>query len=80
MANGYKTGGRTKGTPNKMTVAVKSAIMNAFEKVGGEDYLVTVAKDDPRTFCTLLGKVLPMEVTGDEGGPLQVIVRRYASD
>lgn len=33
---------------------------------------------------TLLNKVLPdlkaHEHTGDEGGPLQVIVRRYASD
>lgn len=43
--------------------------MNAFETVGGESYLAVVARDDPRTFCTLLGKVLPMQVegTGDDG-------------
>ena len=60
--------GRPKGTPNKVTAAVKDAILHAFDKAGGEDYLVEVAKDDPRTFCTLLGKVLPMEtkIVGDE--------------
>ncbi len=57
-----KEGGRVKGTPNKTTVALKEAIMNAFEKVGGEDYLVIVAKKDPKTFCALLGKVLPAEI------------------
>jgi hypothetical protein len=64
--------GRPKGVPNKATKALKDAIMNAFEEVGGEAYLVTVARDDPRTFCTLLGKVLPMQVTGEDGGAIQV--------
>ena len=57
-----KKGGRAKGTPNKATVKVKEAILNAFEEVGGEKYLVIVAKEDPRTFCTLLGKVMPAEM------------------
>ena len=57
-----KKGGRAKGTPNKATVKVKEAILNAFEEVGGEKYLVGVAKSDPRTFCTLLGKVMPAEM------------------
>ena len=61
--------GRKKGSVNKTTRALKDAIMNAFETVGGESYLAVVARDDPRTFCTLLGKVLPMQVegTGDDG-------------
>ncbi len=74
MANttGKKWGGRKKGTPNKNTTALKTAIMNAFEKVGGQDYLVRVAEEDPRTFLALLGKVLPSEVKADiknEDGP-----------
>lgn len=69
MAKGVKTGGRKKGTPNKVNAAVKEAILNAFNEVGGESYLVRVAEDDPKTFCTLLGKVLPMEIANaDEGG------------
>lgn len=68
-----KTGGRQKGVKNALTAKVKDAILNAFEKVGGEDYLVDVAKKDPKTFCALLGKVLPLQVTGEEGGVLKVI-------
>ena len=70
--------GRPEGAKNKVTAAVKEAITNAFEKVGGEDYLVTVAREDPRTFCTLLGKVLPLQVSGEDGEPLQIIINRYA--
>lgn len=57
--------GRKKGSQNQMTLAVKTAILKAFDKVGGEDYLVTVAQEDPKTFCTLLGKVLPAELKAE---------------
>jgi len=65
MAKGKKTGGRQKGTPNKTTAALKDAILNAFEEVGGQAYLVMVANTDPRTFCTLLAKVMPQEINAD---------------
>jgi hypothetical protein len=67
-----KTGGRRKGQPNKTTTALKDAILNAFSTAGGEAYLARIAAEDPRTFCTLLGKVLPMQVTGDADAPLQI--------
>jgi hypothetical protein len=57
-----KTGGRKKGTPNKTTRAIKDAILNAFEEVGGENYLVKVAMEDPKTFCSLLAKILPTDM------------------
>jgi len=65
--------GRLKGVPNKTTVQVKEAILNAFETCGGVNYLVMVALNDPRTFCTLLGRVLPTELSGPGGGPIRVI-------
>jgi len=55
---------------NKITAQVKDAILEAFTIVGGEDYLVKVAKNDPRTFCTLLGKVLPTQVEAAAQGPI----------
>lgn len=63
MANttGKKHGGRKKGTPNKTTQDMKSAILEAFERAGGADYLTMLAADEPRTFVTLLAKVLPNE-------------------
>tara|TARA_R110002072_G_scaffold83875_1_gene190030 strand:- start:1048 stop:1338 length:291 start_codon:yes stop_codon:yes gene_type:complete len=58
-----KTGGRKKGTPNKVTTSLKDAIMNAFDVLGGEEYLVEIAKQDHKTFCSLLGRVLPKEIS-----------------
>jgi hypothetical protein len=68
---GRKTGGRKKGTPNKLTADLKKALLGAFDEVGGQAYLVKVAQDNQAVFCTLLGKVLPMQVTGEDGGPIQ---------
>lgn len=75
---GERRGGRQKGTPNKTTAALKDAILNAFSTVGGESYLVTVAREDPKTFCALLARVLPLQVTGGEGGPLVVEIVRFS--
>ena len=58
---GKKFGGRKKGTPNKMTRDMKAAIIEAFEMAGGVDYLYMLANDEPRTFATLLAKVMPSE-------------------
>jgi hypothetical protein len=66
--------GRIKGTPNKTTAALKDAILNAFNKVGGEDYLVMLAEKDPKTFAMLLAKVLPLQISGDPDQPVRVEV------
>ncbi len=60
-----KTGGRVKGAPNKATAAVKEAIVAAFHEVGGKDYLVEVARSDPKVFCTLLSKLVPAQVRAE---------------
>lgn len=62
--------GRPKGAPNKITRDIKQAIAEAFEKAGGVDYLVKLASEDPRTFCALVGKVIPLQVAGDPDNPL----------
>ena len=53
--------GRPKGVPNKTTTDMKLAILEAFERAGGADYLTRLADEEPRTFVTLLAKVLPNE-------------------
>src|SRR5271154_6858999 len=62
-----KAGGRPKGVQNKITVSLREAIMNAFTKVGGEDYLVKVAKKNPAVFCALLARILPLQLTAGGG-------------
>lgn len=64
--------GRKKGVPNKFTADVKEAIIEAFENAGGVKYLTGVAMSDPRVFCALLGKVIPTQITGENGGPLKI--------
>ena len=65
-----KTGGRKRGTPNKISGALKEAILEAAEKAGGEHgtvgYLVVQAHANPSAFMSLLGKVLPMTIAGTE--------------
>lgn len=75
--------GRAKGTPNKTTALLKDAILRAASNAGDGDmaeYLTQQARLNPGPFMALLGKVLPMQVTGDDGGPLQVVIRRHADD
>ena len=72
--------GRPRGSQNKATKAVKAALLQAFDEVGGVDYLVEVARSDPRTFCTLLGKLLPAELkveASSDSLPV-VVIRDYA--
>lgn len=76
MAKGFKTGGRQKGSLNKTTATAKEAIALAAEQLGGTERLVAWAKEDPaneRAFwSTIYPKLLPLQVTGDGGGPLQI--------
>lgn len=67
-----KGSGRPPGRQNKLTVNVKKAIYEAFEMAGGAEYLLKVAKEDPKTFCTLLGKVLPTEVANADDKALVI--------
>ena len=66
--------GRPKGVPNKNTALLKDAILRAAEKAGGKDgligYLTTQADANPTAFMSLLGKVLPLQVTGSDDGPV----------
>jgi len=72
-----KTGGRTKGTPNKTTALLKDAILQAAEQAGDKEgmigYLKKQATENPGPFMSLLGKVLPMQVEGvEDGNPIKV--------
>lgn len=90
MADAPKVGldrsktGRAKGTPNKTTALLKDAILKAAENAGNKvgdyglvSYLEAQATDNPGPFMALLGKVLPMQVTGADDAPLQIIVKKF---
>ena len=56
--------GSRKGVPNKISADVRAMILAALEQAGGEDYLLAQARDNPRAFLSLLGRILPTQVTG----------------
>jgi hypothetical protein len=70
--------GRKPGVQNKTTLAVKQAILHAFDEVGGTAYLVEVARNDHKTFCTLLGRILPRDLTVDADGTTVADLERLA--
>lgn len=70
--------GKPKGAVNKMSADLKDMIIGALNAAGGVEYL-TERANDPRTasaFLTLVGKVLPLQVTGEGGGPVITKVER----
>ena len=57
--------GRRKGSTNKLTRSVKEAIETAFQGVGGPEYLMRQAEQNPQAFMTLLGKIIPNQIQAD---------------
>jgi hypothetical protein len=68
--------GRPKGATNKVTRELKEMILTALEGAGGEQYLIEQAEKSPAAFMTLIGKVLPMQVTGSDGGAIEITWRK----
>jgi uncharacterized protein DUF5681 len=64
--------GRKKGSKNKMTVALREAILQALEAAGGEEgavgYLRRLAVENSSAFASLLGKTLPTTLQASESG------------
>lgn len=68
-------GGSRKGKQNKVTREVKTMVLQALDKAGGVAYLERCARDPKLAgaFLTLVGKVIPLQVTGPGGGPVQTV-------
>lgn len=86
FARGHKkVGGRKKGTPNRTTAILKDVVLAAATSVGEdgrgrgglEGYLRHIARREPKSFVTLLARVIPTqhehEHTGKDGGPVDVV-------
>lgn len=70
--------GRPKGIPNRTTALLKDAILLAAAEAGGDEgmvgYLKTQATQNPSAFLPLLGKVLPLQITGDPDGAAPILI------
>ena len=72
-----KTGGRRKGTPNRTSQLLKDAVLQAAEIQGNKinkdkqlsgliKYLQFIAAEHPAQFCTLLNRVMPLQIGGEQ--------------
>lgn len=77
MARGGKRegAGRPKGAANKENKQLREMILEALDRNGGVAYLTAQAVTEPKSFLSLLGRVLPMQVTGEGGGEVEVAVK-----
>src|SRR3954468_15418083 len=67
--------GRVKGVPNKVPASIREMIVGALSDVGGRRYLAEQARENPVAFMGLVGKVLPLQLTGQNGGPVAIDFR-----
>jgi hypothetical protein len=79
---GERRGGRSKGTPNKTTAAIKDAILSVYADLQAESgeehgHFLAWAKESPTDFYKLAAKLLPLQVTGEGGQPLQVVMQSH---
>lgn len=76
MARGKKTGGRQKGTPNKMGRSARQAFQDAFDVLQQQGpTLPDWATKNAGQFYTLYARLIPVEHTGDQGGPIATVVK-----
>jgi stalled ribosome alternative rescue factor ArfA len=83
VAAGRKTGGRQKGTPNKINALLKDQILQAASEAHPEGivgYLRDQANENPGPFMTLLGKILPTQVEGTGEAGAIVFKTVYANE
>jgi len=45
-------------------------VLEALGELGGVKYLVEQGHKNPATFMALVGRIIPHEITGPDGGPL----------
>jgi len=73
--NGVRTpSGRPKGVKNRLT-NLRDAVIEAFDAVGGAEYLAGLAKgtqSDRAAFVSLVSKVLPTQINANVEGGIQV--------
>ena len=77
MAKGRKTGGRKKGTPNKMTTTFREAALEVFQELGGVPAFVTWARTHKSDFYVrVMTRLIPTEIatSTDAPLPLQIVL------
>jgi len=63
--------------------ALRDVVREAFDRLGGADWLVTFSQanwENARVFVSLVGRLIPTELVGKGGGPLTVIIKKEGEE
>ena len=72
-----KSGGRKKGTPNRVTGEVRAMLLQALEDEGGVDYLREMARKQPVAFLSLVARLIPSELRASVDETVVLQLRDY---
>jgi len=75
MAKGVKTGGRTKGTPNKLTATVRDNTLAVFDAIGGHKTMADWARENLTEFYRLYGRMAPSDPDAPGGAQNPTTIR-----
>ena len=66
--------GRKPGSRNLTSQKLKEIVFKALEQQegGAIGYLKAQAVQEPRAFMALIGKLLPTQITGEDGAPVRI--------
>lgn len=71
-----KTGGRQRGTPNRLTQSAREAFQFAFDALGGADALAEWARQQPHDFYRLYARMIPSTGPSALGPQTLTVIRR----
>jgi hypothetical protein len=65
---------RTKGSANTLKVTARDAVWKVFHELGGVQHMKRWATENPSEFYKLYARLVPTQVTGEDGGPVKITV------
>lgn len=68
--------GRPKGSQNKVSGLAKDNIAKVFEELNGIDGMVSWALQNQTEFYKMYSKLLPIQVTGENGGDINITIKK----
>ena len=60
-----KTGGRQKGTPNKVTKQMTDMVRESLDDAGGKDYLIWLSQNHPNAYAGILKSIIPKQIQAE---------------
>jgi hypothetical protein len=75
VAQGAKTGGRKSGTPNKLSASAKENIAAVFVRLGGYEAMTNWASENQTDFYKIYARLIPVELTGKDGGDIKQTIK-----